>query len=76
MTRAGEIIERSREELVFAYRESSLDELVILGREVRTGAGRSRGIDQADAKAVDRQEGRASRWAIKAPAASSRIRAA
>ena len=30
MTRAGEIIERSREELVFAYRESSLDELVIL----------------------------------------------
>ena len=31
MTRAGEIIERSREELVFAYRESSLDELVILG---------------------------------------------
>jgi UDP-N-acetylmuramate dehydrogenase len=31
MTRAGEIIERTREELVFAYRESSLDELVILG---------------------------------------------
>ena len=30
MTRAGEIITRSREELVFAYRESSLDELVIL----------------------------------------------
>src|SRR6478609_4945397 len=30
MTRAGEVIERSREELVFAYRESSLDELVIL----------------------------------------------
>jgi UDP-N-acetylmuramate dehydrogenase len=31
MTRAGEIITRSREELVFAYRESSLDELAILG---------------------------------------------
>ncbi|HEY2895279.1 MAG TPA: UDP-N-acetylmuramate dehydrogenase [Pirellulales bacterium] len=30
MTRAGEVIERSREELVFAYRESSLDDLVIL----------------------------------------------
>ena len=30
MTRTGEILERSREELVFAYRESSLDELVIL----------------------------------------------
>jgi UDP-N-acetylmuramate dehydrogenase len=30
MTRAGEVIERSREELVFAYRESSLDELAIL----------------------------------------------
>lgn len=30
MTRDGEIIERSREELVFAYRESSLDELAIL----------------------------------------------
>jgi UDP-N-acetylmuramate dehydrogenase len=30
MTRAGEILTRSREELVFAYRESSLDELVIL----------------------------------------------
>jgi UDP-N-acetylmuramate dehydrogenase len=33
MTRAGEIVERSREELVFAYRESSLDELVILSAE-------------------------------------------
>jgi UDP-N-acetylmuramate dehydrogenase len=31
MTRSGEIITRSREELVFAYRESSLDELAILG---------------------------------------------
>jgi UDP-N-acetylmuramate dehydrogenase len=30
MTRAGEILTRQREELVFAYRESSLDELVIL----------------------------------------------
>lgn len=33
MTRSGEIIERSREELVFAYRQSSLDELVILSAE-------------------------------------------
>jgi UDP-N-acetylmuramate dehydrogenase len=33
MTRAGEIIQRSREELVFAYRESSLDELVILSAQ-------------------------------------------
>jgi len=33
MTRAGEIAERSREELVFAYRESSLDELVILSAQ-------------------------------------------
>lgn len=31
MTATGEIVERRREELVFAYRESSLDELVILG---------------------------------------------
>ena len=31
MTRSGEIIQRTSEELVFAYRESSLDELVILG---------------------------------------------
>jgi UDP-N-acetylmuramate dehydrogenase len=30
MTRAGEIIERPRDELVFAYRHSSLDDLVIL----------------------------------------------
>jgi UDP-N-acetylmuramate dehydrogenase len=30
MTRAGEIIQRDREDLVFAYRQSSLDELVIL----------------------------------------------
>ncbi|HEX3725590.1 MAG TPA: UDP-N-acetylmuramate dehydrogenase [Pirellulales bacterium] len=30
MTRAGDILTRTREELVFAYRESSLDELVIL----------------------------------------------
>lgn len=33
MTAGGEIIERSREELVFAYRKSSLDELVILSAE-------------------------------------------
>jgi len=33
MTRAGEILERTREELVFAYRESSLDELVILSAQ-------------------------------------------
>src|SRR5688572_15497148 len=30
MTRAGEILQRKREELVFAYRQSSLDELVVL----------------------------------------------
>jgi UDP-N-acetylmuramate dehydrogenase len=33
MTQAGEIVERTRDELVFAYRESSLDELVILAGE-------------------------------------------
>jgi UDP-N-acetylmuramate dehydrogenase len=31
MTESGELIARDRDELVFAYRESSLDELVILG---------------------------------------------
>ena len=33
MTRAGEILQREREDLVFAYRQSSLDELVILSGE-------------------------------------------
>jgi UDP-N-acetylmuramate dehydrogenase len=33
MTRAGEILHRERNELVFAYRQSSLDELVILDAE-------------------------------------------
>ncbi|HWA98003.1 MAG TPA: UDP-N-acetylmuramate dehydrogenase [Pirellulales bacterium] len=33
LTRGGELIERSRDDLVFAYRQSSLDELVILGAE-------------------------------------------
>lgn len=33
MTRTGEIIQRNREDLVFAYRQSSLDELVILSAE-------------------------------------------
>ena len=33
MTRAGELIHRSRHDLVFAYRQSSLDELVILDAE-------------------------------------------
>lgn len=33
MTRAGEVIQRERDDLVFAYRQSSLDELVILGAE-------------------------------------------
>jgi UDP-N-acetylmuramate dehydrogenase len=35
MNRAGEIQERDREELVFAYRQSSLDELVILAAQMR-----------------------------------------
>ncbi len=35
MDRAGEIIQREREDLVFAYRQSSLDELVILGSQFR-----------------------------------------
>jgi UDP-N-acetylmuramate dehydrogenase len=35
MTRAGEILQREREDLVFAYRQSSLDELVILSAEFR-----------------------------------------
>ena len=33
MTRAGDILQRNREDLVFAYRQSSLDELVILNAE-------------------------------------------
>jgi len=33
MTRSGEILHREREDLVFAYRQSSLDELVILSAE-------------------------------------------
>jgi UDP-N-acetylmuramate dehydrogenase len=33
LTRSGEIIQREREDMVFAYRESSLDELVILNAE-------------------------------------------
>lgn len=33
MTRSGEILQREREDLVFAYRQSSLDELVILSAE-------------------------------------------
>ncbi len=33
MNRSGEIVERGRDEMVFAYRQSSLDELVILAAE-------------------------------------------
>jgi UDP-N-acetylmuramate dehydrogenase len=33
MTRAGQIIERAREDLVFEYRQSSLDELVIVSAQ-------------------------------------------
>ncbi len=35
MTRGGEIVGRSRQEMVFAYRKSSLDELAILQAEFR-----------------------------------------
>ncbi|HEY1784728.1 MAG TPA: UDP-N-acetylmuramate dehydrogenase [Pirellulales bacterium] len=35
MMRSGEIVVRRREELVFAYRQSSLDELVILDAQIR-----------------------------------------
>jgi UDP-N-acetylmuramate dehydrogenase len=38
MTRTGEILQREREELVFAYRESSLDELVILSARFQLDA--------------------------------------
>jgi UDP-N-acetylmuramate dehydrogenase len=33
MTRAGKVLDRSRDDMVFAYRQSSLDELVILQAE-------------------------------------------
>ena len=33
MTRSGDILQREREDLVFAYRQSSLDELVILNAQ-------------------------------------------
>ena len=39
MTRTGEILQRSRDDLVFAYRESSLDELVILSAQFQLEAG-------------------------------------
>jgi len=35
LTRSGEVLQRSREELVFAYRQSSLDELVILNAQFK-----------------------------------------
>ena len=38
MTRSGEVIQRQRDELVFAYRESSLDELAILSAEFELDA--------------------------------------
>jgi UDP-N-acetylmuramate dehydrogenase len=38
MTRSGEIVQRDREDLVFAYRQSSLDELVILSAEFQLEA--------------------------------------
>lgn len=38
MTRSGEIVQREREDLVFAYRQSSLDELVILSAEFKLEA--------------------------------------
>jgi len=38
MTRSGEVLQRQREELVFAYRESSLDELAILSAEFELDA--------------------------------------
>ena len=56
MDRAGEIITREREDLVFAYRESSLDELVILGSQFRLERDDPGRFDQAHAKAMDRQE--------------------
>lgn len=39
MTRAGEIVTRERDDLVFAYRHSSLDELVILSAEFELEEG-------------------------------------
>ena len=47
MTRTGEILERGRDDLTFAYRESSLDELVILSAQFE--------LDQEDAEELTKR---------------------
>lgn len=47
MTRTGEIIERGRDDLTFAYRESSLDELVILSGQFE--------LDQEDSEELTKR---------------------
>ncbi len=57
MAANGEIYQRSSDELVFDYRQSSIDDLVILESQLPLGGGRSARTGPTDAKAVDRQEG-------------------
>jgi UDP-N-acetylmuramate dehydrogenase len=55
MTREGAIVERSREDLVFSYRESSLDELVILGAKFQ--------LEQDDPEALTKRMQK--QWIVK-----------
>jgi UDP-N-acetylmuramate dehydrogenase len=55
MTRTGEIIQRPREDLVFAYRHSSLDELVILSAQFQ--------LDQEDPQELTKRMQK--QWIVK-----------
>ena len=57
MNRAGEIIQHESPDLVFAYRQSSLDELVILEAESSWSPRIPRSCPKLHAKAVDRPQG-------------------
>ena len=75
VTAAGEIADRSGDDLVFNYRQSSLDELAILEARCELEEDDPRQLPNACRNIGSSRKPR-SRWGTSPPAACSRIRAA
>ena len=74
MTRNGEIVDRERGDLVFAYRQSSLDELVILSADFELEKEDPL-ASRSGCKSSGSSKRPTCRWPTRTRAASSRIRA-
>jgi UDP-N-acetylmuramate dehydrogenase len=56
MSRSGEVIDRSRDDLVFAHRQSNLDDLVVLRAEFQLEKDDREELDSQRTETVDREK--------------------